>query len=115
MRHKASIWAERCASVSKPCQVETAYAVDVPVVTMPPATSSRYLAAAAIMARALSFTDEGDCPSAQLMVLSAVALLAGVCDHFQKVMRVPQKETAPCGAAFVSSWAHALASARRED
>jgi hypothetical protein len=54
------------------------------------------------MARALSFTDEGDWPSAQLMVLSAVALLLAVCDHFQKVMEVPQKETAPCGAGICS-------------
>jgi hypothetical protein len=60
------------------------------------------LAAAAIIARALSFTDEGDWPSAQLTVLSAVALLAAVCDHFQKVMQVPQKETAPCGAGIAS-------------
>jgi hypothetical protein len=41
------------------------------------------LAAAAIIARAESFTVEGACPSAQLMVLSAVELFAAVVDHFQ--------------------------------
>jgi hypothetical protein len=33
------------------------------------------------MARALSFTLEGDCPSAQLIVLSAVPSAEAICDH----------------------------------
>src|SRR5690349_6757025 len=45
--------------------------------------SSRHFATAAISARAESFTADGAMPSAQLIVLSAVALLAAVCDHFQ--------------------------------
>src|SRR5271166_3376937 len=53
---------------------------------MAPAMSSRNLAAAAIMARALSLTDDGAWPSAQLMVLSAVALVDAVRDHFHQVM-----------------------------
>jgi len=39
------------------------------------------LAVAAIIALALSFTLEGAWPSAQLMVLSAVASAEAVCDH----------------------------------
>jgi len=38
------------------------------------------------MARAESFTDEGDWPSAQLIVVSAVALLAAVFDQDQNGM-----------------------------
>ena len=53
---------------------------------MIPATSSRYFAAAAIMARAESFTVEGACPSAQLIVASAVALLLAVLDHLKKLI-----------------------------
>jgi hypothetical protein len=53
----------------------------LPVVTIAPAMSSRYFAVAAIMARAESLTLEGACPSAQLMVESAVASAEAVCDH----------------------------------
>src|SRR3974390_2546911 len=53
---------------------------------MVPDTSSRHSAVRAIMARAESFTDEGDCPSAQLIVVSAVALLAAVFDQDQNGM-----------------------------
>src|SRR5262245_55569310 len=53
---------------------------------MIPATSSRYFAAAAIMARAESFTVDGAWPSAQLIVASAVALLLAVLDHLKKLM-----------------------------
>jgi hypothetical protein len=60
--------------------------VPVPAVAIAPATSSRYFDAAAIMARAESLTVEGACPSAQLIEPSAVALLAAVRDHFQKLM-----------------------------
>ena len=56
----------------------------MPAVAIAPATSSRYFDAAAIMARAESFTVEGACPSAQLIEPSAVALLAVVRDHFQQ-------------------------------
>jgi hypothetical protein len=40
------------------------------------------------MARAESFTDDGLCPSAQLIVESAVALLAGVFDQLQNAIVV---------------------------
>ena len=63
------------------------YAVDDPAVVIAPAISSRYFETAAIMARAESFTEEGAWPSAQLMLASAVALAAAVCDHFHRVMR----------------------------
>jgi hypothetical protein len=43
-------------------------------------------AAAAIMARAESFTVEGAWPSAQLIVPSALALLLAVFDHLKKVI-----------------------------
>jgi hypothetical protein len=46
--------------------------------------SSRYFAAAAIIARAESFTVEGAWPSAQLIVPSALALLLAVFDHLKK-------------------------------
>jgi hypothetical protein len=55
--------------------------------------SSRNFAAAAIIARAESLTVEGACPSAQLIEPSAVALLAAVRDHFQKLMLFPQKKS----------------------
>jgi len=48
--------------------------------------SSRYFAAAAIMARAESLTDEGACPSAQLIEASALAFDDALRDHFQKLM-----------------------------
>jgi hypothetical protein len=64
----------------------------LPAVAIAPATSSRYFDAAAIMARAESFTVEGACPSAQLIEPSAVALLAAVRDHFQKLIVGPQKQ-----------------------
>jgi hypothetical protein len=64
----------------------------VPAVAIAPATSSRYFDAAAIMARAESLTVEGACPSAQLIEPSAVALLAAVRDHFQKLIVGPQKQ-----------------------
>jgi hypothetical protein len=60
----------------------------VPPVAIAPDMSSRYFEAAAIMARAESLTVEGACPSAQLIVLSAVALFAAVRDHFQKLIVV---------------------------
>ena len=60
----------------------------MPDVTIAPETSSRYFAAAAIMARALSLTEDGDCPSAQLIVLSAVAFDGAVRDHFQNDMSI---------------------------
>jgi hypothetical protein len=44
------------------------------------------------MARAESLTVEGACPSAQLIEPSAVALLAAVRDHFQKLVVGPQKQ-----------------------
>src|SRR5256886_16701286 len=44
------------------------------------------------MARAESLTVEGACPSAQLIEPSAVALLAAVRDHFQKLIVGPQKQ-----------------------
>src|SRR5262245_60554673 len=59
---------------------------------MAPATSSRYFEAAAIIARAESLTVEGAWPSAQLIEPSAVALLAAVRDHFQKLIVGPQKQ-----------------------
>jgi hypothetical protein len=63
-----------------------------------PATSSRYFAAAAIMARAESFTVEGARPSAQLIEPSALALLAAVRDHFQKLIVGPQAKAPQRGA-----------------
>src|SRR5262245_21919054 len=65
---------------------------------MVPATSSRYFAATAIMARAESFTVEGAWPSAQLIVASAVALLLAVLDHLKKLMLSASRMTAPRGA-----------------
>src|SRR5690242_3202016 len=53
---------------------------------MTPETSSRHSAVRAIMARAESLTEDGDCPSAQLIVASAVALLAAVFDQLQNGM-----------------------------
>src|SRR5215831_12539645 len=67
-------------------------ALDVPAVAIAPATSSRYFEAAAIMARAESLTVEGAWLSAQLIEPSAVALLAAVRDHFQKLIVGPQKQ-----------------------
>jgi hypothetical protein len=64
----------------------------VPPVAIAPAMSSRYFAAAAITARAESFTVEGACPSAQLIEESAVALLAAVRDHFQKLIVGSQRQ-----------------------
>ncbi len=46
-----------------------------------PEMSLRHLATAAIIARAESFTVEGAWPSDQLIVLSAVLLVAAVTDH----------------------------------
>jgi hypothetical protein len=46
----------------------------------------RYLATAAIMARALSLTALGAMPSGQLIVLSAVSLDAAVADQVLRVM-----------------------------
>ena len=83
----AIIWPERCASVSKDWLLVTVYAVELPPVVIAPAISSRYFATAAIMARALSFTLDGACPSAQLIEPSALAFVAAVCDHFHRVMR----------------------------
>ena len=71
----------------------------MPAVAIAPATSSRYFEAAAIMARAESLTVEGACPSAQLIEPSAVALLAAVRDHFQKLIVGPQKTKAPRSGA----------------
>jgi hypothetical protein len=68
--------------------------VKPPVVTIAPDTSSRYFAAAAIMARAESLTVEGACPSAQLIEPSAVAFDDAVRDHFQKLMSVPHQKRA---------------------
>jgi hypothetical protein len=51
-----------------------------PAVTIAPAMSSRKPAADAIMARALSFTDDGAWPSAQLIAESALELEAAVRD-----------------------------------
>jgi N,N'-diacetylchitobiose transport system substrate-binding protein len=62
-------------------KLDTAYAVDVPLVIMAPETSSRYFATDAIIARPESLTLEGAWPSCQLTEASAVALLAAVCDH----------------------------------
>src|SRR5262245_60067645 len=47
--------------------------------------SSRYLAVAAIIARAELFTVEGVCPSLQLMVASAESLLPAVLDQLKSV------------------------------
>jgi hypothetical protein len=77
------------------------YAVLVPPEVSVPDTSSRHLAAAAIMARALSFTEDGAWPSAQLTVLSAVALVAAVFDHFQKDIKPPKQQRPLVGAAGV--------------
>src|SRR5258707_14649847 len=71
----------RCASVSNTSKDETVYLVDVPPVTMAPAISSRDFAVAAIMSRAESLTLDGACPSAQLIVESAVASDEASCDH----------------------------------
>ena len=60
--------------------VVTVYAVEVPPVVKP-YRSSRHFATDAIKARALSFTDEGACPSAKLIVGSALALLDAVLDQ----------------------------------
>src|SRR6202011_4502753 len=53
---------------------------------MVPETSSRHSASRAIMARAESLTALGAMPSAQLIVLSAVAFDDAVRDHFQNAM-----------------------------
>jgi hypothetical protein len=58
----------------------------VPDVTIAPAMSSRYLAAAAIIARAESLTDDGGWPSAQLIDASALAFVDAMRDHFQNDM-----------------------------
>jgi hypothetical protein len=55
-------------------------------VTIALAIPSRYFAVAAIMARAESLTLEGACPSAQLMVVSAVVSEQAVCDHLLSVI-----------------------------
>jgi hypothetical protein len=65
--------------------------------------SSRYFAAAAIMARAESFTVDGAWPSAQLIVPSALALLLAVFDHLKKVIACSSKHKAPCRAFRNSS------------
>src|SRR6188472_2623635 len=65
---------------------------------MTPAMSSRYFAAAAIMARAESFTVEGAWPSAQLIVPSALALLLAIFDHLKKDIACPRKAKGPCRA-----------------
>jgi hypothetical protein len=64
----------------------SASAVEVPPVPIEPEMSSRPLARAAIIARAESFTDDGGWPSAQLIVPSIEALVAGVFDHVHKVI-----------------------------
>jgi hypothetical protein len=56
-------------------------AVLVPLVVSVPSVSSRYIATEAIIARAESFTLEGDCPSAQLTFESAVELDEAVVDQ----------------------------------
>src|SRR5262245_29052555 len=89
---KAIIAPSMCASVSNTWKEESVYAVPLPAVAIAPATSSRYFEAAAIMARAESLTVEGACPSAQLIEPSAVALLAAVRDHFQKLIVGPQNK-----------------------
>src|SRR5258707_472886 len=53
---------------------------------MVPETSSRHSASRAIMARAESLTALGAMPSAQLIVLSAVAFDDAVRAHFQNAM-----------------------------
>src|ERR1700719_3662225 len=53
---------------------------------MVPEMSSRHSAIRAIMARAESLTALGAMPSAQLIVLSAVAFDDAVRDHFQNAM-----------------------------
>ncbi len=64
----------------------------MPPVVMVPDTSSRQAASAAIIARALSLTLDGLCPSAQLIVLSAFALLAAVRDHDQNAIGFLQRK-----------------------
>src|SRR5262249_30553673 len=68
------------AAEAKPRLLDTLYAVALPPVVNPP-RSSRHSAMRAIMARAESLTDEGLCPSAQLMDESAVAFEAAVRLH----------------------------------
>jgi hypothetical protein len=52
--------------------------VALPPVVIEPAVSSRYFAAAAIMARMESLTADGAMPSAALIVASALELLEAV-------------------------------------
>src|SRR5258706_16412023 len=77
----------RWARLSKILKEATVYAVELPPVRMPPAISSRYIATADMSARALSLTDDGACPSAKLIVGSALALLLDVCDQRQRGIR----------------------------
>ncbi|HTF77608.1 MAG TPA: hypothetical protein VK620_25395 [Bradyrhizobium sp.] len=60
--------------------VDTVKAVALPAVVKP-AMSSTNSFNLAIMARAESLTDEGACPSAQLMLESAFELVAAVFDQ----------------------------------
>src|SRR5262245_8216939 len=68
--------------------------VFVPPVVMIPATSSRYFAAA-MSARAESFTVDGAWPSAQLIDGSALALLLAVLDHLKKLISQPRNVNGP--------------------
>jgi len=73
----------------------------VPVVVSTPDISSRHSAILAIIARILSLIRLGAIPSAQFILVSAVALFAGVFDHDQSAMtRTPlairQSEVAKC-------------------
>ena len=58
--------------------------VELPAVSKSPDVSSRYSAIRAIMARAESFTDDGDWPSAQLIEESAFEFEAGVFDQMYR-------------------------------
>src|SRR5260370_2827081 len=62
---------------------------------MVPETSSRHSASRAITARAESLTALGAMPSAQLIVLSAVAFDDAVRDHFQNAMGHLDEKMAP--------------------
>src|ERR1700680_91063 len=66
---------------------------------MLPLLSSRNLATAAMLARAESLTDDGDWPSAQLMVASAVALLEAVLLQVKSVIVVLLLVRAGCDGA----------------
>ena len=68
---------------------------------MAPEMSELYLASAAIMARALSFTADGAMPSAQFMVGSAVAFDPAVADQVYTGIPCPRMKTARCGASCV--------------